>query len=136
MEKTIDVRAEERAVRDVSRALLEAERDKDLASSMAFFTKETILQPPGAPQIEGLRALQGFLEELFKTSMGDFDSAPTRIVISTSGDVACDIGWFRMPSEGPDGPVLEEGKNTIVWQKVSGEWKYLVGYFNYSEPDH
>jgi ketosteroid isomerase-like protein len=103
---------------------------------MAYFSEKTILQPPGASQLEGLEAVRGFLEELFQTSMDDFDSAPTRIVVSAGGDMACDTGWFRMPSEGPQGTIVEEGKYTIVWHKVQGQWKYLVGCFNNNTPEH
>jgi ketosteroid isomerase-like protein len=136
MKPSVDSPGETQAIREVSRALLESEQNRDLAATMAFFTEETVIQAPGAPQIQGLNALRGFLEELFQTSMGDFDSAPCSIVLSASGDMACDIGWFRMPSEGSDGPVVEQGKYTIVWRKVDGEWKYLVGCFNYDESGH
>ena len=36
-----------------------------------------------------------------------------------------------MPSEEQEGHVVEQGKYTIVWQKVDGEWRYLVGCFNF-----
>ena len=135
MEPKVDLKAEEQKLRELSHKLLEVERHRDLDATMGFFTEDTILQPPGAPQIEGLQALQGFLQEFFLSSMGDFDSAPNKIVVSAAGDMAYDVGWYRLPSEGPEGRVVEEGKYTIVWRKVGGEWKYLVGCFNSSEPE-
>lgn len=134
MQHKKDPSAEEEIL-DLSRKLVEAERNKDLAATLAFFGEGIVLQPPGAPQIEGLDALQGFLVALFQTPMENFDAGASKIIVSVAGDLACEIGWFRMPVEGPQGHFDEHGKYTIVWQKIAGEWKYIVGCFNANEAE-
>ena len=67
MQVSVNLQTEEHTIREVSRALLEAEQNQDLAATMAFFTEKTILQPPGASQLEGLQALRSFLEEFFES---------------------------------------------------------------------
>ena len=43
--------------------------------------------------------------------------------VSATGDLAYDIGKYRVDMEGPDGPVVEEGNYITLWKKIDGEWK-------------
>ena len=135
MESKVDFQAEEKKLRELGHKLREVERNKDLDATMSFYTEDSVLLSPGAPPIEGLEAIRNFLtEELFQIPMEDFDYGQSKIVISASVDMAYDIGWYRMPFDSPQGRVVEEGKYTMIWQKIEGEWKYMVGCWNSNKP--
>ena len=125
---------EEQKLRELSHALLVAEKNKDLETTLSFFTEDSVLQAPEMPQLEGLDGVRSLLEGMFQLPMEDFESGADRIVVSADADMAYALGWYRMPFEGPEGRMVEEGKYTIVWRKVDGEWKYLVGCWNNNEP--
>ena len=133
-EKKAQAAVEEQKLRDLSLKLLDAERNKDLEATLDFFTEDSVLQPPDAPRFDGLEGVRALLEEMFQLPMEDFESGADRIVVSSESDMAYELGWYRMPFEGPEGRIHEEGKYTIVWRKVDGEWKYLVGCWNNNEP--
>ena len=125
---------EEQKLWELSHDLVEFEKNKDLETTLSFFTEDSVLQAPGTPQVEGLDGVRALLEEMFQLPFEDFESGAERIVVSAEADMAYELGWYRMPFEGPQGLIHEEGKYTIVWRKVDGEWKYLVGCWNNNEP--
>ena len=125
---------EEQKLWELSNELVEVEKNKDLETTLSFFTEDSVLQAPDTPQVEGLEGVRALLEEMFQLPFEDFESGAERIVVSAEADMAYELGWYRMPFEGPEGRIHEEGKYTIVWRKVDGEWKYLVGCWNNNEP--
>jgi len=127
---SLSIEAEKQKLNDLALKLREAERNKDFETTMSFFTEDSVLQSPDAPQLEGLDGVRAFLEELFQLPMEDFESGPERIAVSAGADMAYELGWYKMPFDGPEGRVEDEGKYTIVWRKIDGEWKYLVGCWN------
>jgi len=129
-----NIEAEEEKIRNLGLKLLEAEQKKDLETTLGFFTEDSVLQAPDGPQLEGLEGVRAFLNEMFQLPMEDFVSGQGKIVVSSEADMAYELGWYRIPFEGPEGRVNEEGKYTIVWRKIDGEWKYLVGCWNNNEP--
>lgn len=128
------IEVEEEKLRALSLKLLRAEQKKDLETTLSFFTEDSVLQVPEAPQMQGLGGICAVLEEMFQLPMERFESGHNRIVVSAEADMAYELGWFRMPFEGPEGPVEEEGKYTIVWRKIDDDWKYLVGCWNNNAP--
>ena len=124
---------EEQKLWELSHDLVEVEKNKDLETTLSFFTEDSVLQAPGTPQVEGLEGVRALVEEMFQLPFEDFESGAERIVVSAEADMAYELGWYRMPFEGPQGLIHEEGKYTIVWRKVDGEWKYLVGCWNNNE---
>ena len=129
-----NVENEQHRIQALSFELLEAERNKDIEKTLSFFTEDSVLQAPDAPQVEGLDGVRAILDEMYQLPMEHFESGHEKIVVCSDGDMAYELGWYRMPFEGPDGFVEEEGKYTIVWRKVDGDWKYLVGCWNSNEP--
>ncbi len=88
----------------------------------------------GAPAIVGTTANRAFYEEFFKIPFTDWVIEPRTIVVSESGDLAYDIGSFKMVIEGPEGRKEEPQKSTIVWRKLEGKWKVVVCCFTYDSP--
>ena len=125
---------EEQKLWELSHDLVEVEKSKDLETTLSLFTEDSVLQAPGTPQVEGLECVRALVEEMFQLPFEDFESGAERIVVSVEANMAYELGWYRMPFEGPEGLIHEEGKYTIVWRKVDGEWKYLVGCWNNNEP--
>lgn len=66
--------------------------------------------------------------------MERFESDQTSIVVPSGADMAYELGRYRMPMPGPRGLVMERGKYTIIWRKLDGVWKYVVGCWNADGP--
>lgn len=131
---SMNVDTETQVIRDLGLRLLEVENNKDLDATLGFFTEDSVLQPPDSPAMEGLEGIRAVLDQMFELPMEDFDSGVDRIVVSDEADMAYELGWYRMPFNTPTGRMEEHGKYTIVWKKVNGEWKYLVGCWNNNSP--
>jgi ketosteroid isomerase-like protein len=85
------------------------------------------------PQIKGLKALRNFYTGFFKT-LETIDGGSTEIIMSESGDMACDYGWNRTVYKGPAGPIEDEGKYLQVMKKVDGQWKCVAISFSSDKP--
>lgn len=55
---------------------------------------------------------------------------PTKIDVSSSGDMAYEIGTYSLNFHGDKGPVQDEGKYVVVWKNVGGAWKAAADIFN------
>jgi len=132
---TIDIEAEKKAIKELVKNAFEVEKHKDVDEIMAldFFTEDTVAQGPNMPQIKGLEALRIFYTEFFKI-LETIDGGSTEIIISESGDMACDYGWNRTVYKGPDGPFEDEGKYLQVMKKINGKWKCVAISFSSDKP--
>ena len=131
----VDVEAEQQTISRLRLGLFEAEKSKDLDAALRYFSDDAILQPPDAPQIEGIDEIRALLkQEMFQLPLEDVESGHSKIVVSLAGDLAYQVGWYRVPFDGPEGRVVNDGKYIIVWQKVEGQWKYVASCWNSNRP--
>lgn len=88
------------------------------------------LIPPDAPPVVGHDALRQFWGAALDFPLLTFGA--DTVVVSEGGDMATDLGSFRMqPAEGA--PEVE-GNYVVVWIRQDGEWKVLVDIFNPAGP--
>ncbi|PYP70107.1 MAG: ketosteroid isomerase, partial [Gemmatimonadetes bacterium] len=60
---------------------------------------------------------------------------PTKVLVSSAGDVAHMTGSYRFGMDGPKGQRIEDvGKYVMTWTKVNGEWKATLDIFNSDKP--
>ena len=132
---TIDIDAEKKAIKELVKNAFEVEKHKDVDEIMAldYFTEDTIAHGPNMPQIKGLEALRKFYTEFFKI-IETIDGGSTEIIISESGDMACDYGWNRTVYKGPDGPFEDDGKYLQVMKKINGKWRCVAISFSSDKP--
>lgn len=133
-EPVVDIAAEEEAIRKLTTDWFADELRRDMEASLSCVAPDAMFQLGGAPTIVGITAIRAAYEELFKIPFTDWVVEPRTVVVSKSGDLAYDIGSFKMVFEGSEGRKEEPQKSTIIWRKLDGQWKVVVCCFSSDTP--
>jgi len=125
-EPAIDLAAEEQAVRDASRAWLQAVQVKDAATIDGYFAANAASLFDGK-YLEGLAAIQMNREQEWAANP-DFtmDWTTTEVGVAASGDLAYERGAWTFDPDGAGEAPEEHGQYLTVWKKIGGQWKALV----------
>lgn len=129
-----NTQAEESTIRGLDRQVEQAVAARDAAAVAAFYAADAQLLPPNAPMVTGQPAIQAAWAEFFKAPNLKLTFSPTRIDVSSMGDMAADVGPYQMSFDGPSGPVNETGKYHVVWRKTGAEWKIASESWNSDQP--
>lgn len=92
---------------------------------MKYIGDEAVLIPPKGHPITGANAIREAAKEMVKTKVLSMSGGVTRLEVAESGDLAYDIGHFKIVNQGPQGPVTEEGYFVTLYKKIGGEWKFM-----------
>jgi ketosteroid isomerase-like protein len=111
------------AIRAADAAWFAAEAARDIESIMPFVSDRAVFQPPDGPAIVGAEAVRNFYQSFFALPYTDAGGSSDSIVVSSSGDLAYDIGRNFLVLKGPEGERRHDGKYLAVWQKSGGTWK-------------
>ena len=130
----IDLAAEEAAIRELTADWFAAEARRDIEASLSYLAPDAVIQPEGAATITDSAETRALYEEFFAAPFTDLVMEPRTVVVAASGDLAYDVGPWRMVFEGPDGRAEAPGKSTIIWRKVDGQWKVVVMSFSMDTP--
>lgn len=132
---SVDTAAEVDAVRQRYADWVAAENRRDLEASVSFLAGDAIIQAEGAPAMTGLAAAREVWTSFFEipyTAIEDVE--PRTVVVAASGDLAYDIGNWRIVLPSDTGTAEERGKSAIIWQKRDGEWKAVAITFSMDAP--
>jgi ketosteroid isomerase-like protein len=126
---------DEQAIREIDVAWSQALEDKDLDKVMLNYSEDASLLPPDEPIVHG----QGNIREWFRKRMAtpgySATFAPTTIVVAKSGDIAYELGTFRVTVEDESGkPVEYSGKHLVTWEKRGRRWKVAAESINRDSP--
>jgi uncharacterized protein (TIGR02246 family) len=130
----VDVEADKEAIGKLTADWFAAELQRDMEASLSFLAPDAVIHMEGAPAIGGTSAHRALYEEFFKIPFTDWVIEPRTVIVSESGDLAYDIGSFKMIFEGPEGQKEEPQKSTIIWRKLEGQWKVAVCCFTNDSP--
>lgn len=130
----VDLAAEEVAIRRLTADWFAAETRRDIEASLSYLAPDAVIQPEGAPTITDMTAMRGLYEEFFQVPFTDLVMEPRTVVVAASGDLAYDIGPWKIVFEGPYGRTEAPAKSTIIWRKVEGQWKAVVMSFSMDTP--
>ena len=130
----LDTSAEEQIIRKQTENWFAAEVDRDLDACLVYLAPDAVVQPEGVPTIHDSAGTRAFWAEFLKLPYSDIVMEPRSVVIADSGDLAYDIGPFKVVFEGDDGVMEAPGKSTIVWRKTDGEWQCVVMSFSMDAP--
>ena len=125
MTKT-DLRAEEQAIRAQGRKYLEGAKNKDAQAIASVFAKDGVFLFPGFPLVQGQTALRETFGSLMQTPGFSLTFEPTRIEVAQAGDLAYEVGTYRLQMEPPGGRVDDTGKYVSVWKKAGDRWEMVV----------
>ncbi|UCG68905.1 MAG: DUF4440 domain-containing protein [Thermoplasmata archaeon] len=120
--KEVNVEAEKQIIARLGQVWWEAWNQKDIDAEMALIAEDIIVQPANMPQFIGKKDYREFMEEYYKTLVSTVGES-TRIEVSSSRDMAFDIGTMKVILMGPEGTIEDEQKYFAVYQKIDGEWK-------------
>jgi uncharacterized protein (TIGR02246 family) len=120
--------ADEAAIRQTDAGWVKAVEAKDAAQSASFYAEDGELMPPGAPSLAGKEQVQKGWAGMFGMPGFSLTFAPTKIVVSRSGDLAYELGEYEMTVNDKKGkPQTTKAKYVVVWGKQpDGKWKALV----------
>ncbi len=110
--------AEEQAIRDRVRTMVEAVTAKDPDRTARFYAEDGLFLWPGAPLAEGRPAIREAWGTFMQMPGFDLTFWPVRITMAQSGDMALELGAFRLMGQ--------EGKYIITWKKIDGEWLIMA----------
>jgi ketosteroid isomerase-like protein len=131
----VDIATELEAVRARSQGVAAAEAAQDVAAALAFWAEDAIVQPAGAPQLQGKAALGDLYRQFFEGGqLKEFAGTTSHLEVSAAGDLAYEYGVNRMILAGPDGDLLDMGKYLVVWKKINGEWFAVALSFTSDTP--
>jgi ketosteroid isomerase-like protein len=106
-----------------SDGLQAAETAKDVAKSASYYADDAIVQPAGAPQVNGNANILALYKSFFANpSLKELRGTPSSTWISSSGDLAYEVGVNRIVVGTPAGDMLDMGKYVIVWKHEKGDW--------------
>jgi uncharacterized protein (TIGR02246 family) len=130
----VNLQSEEQAIRDLDRRWVEAVAAKDVTTAVDMYAPDAYFMAPNAPLASGQSAIRPMWAELLQAPNLNLTFSPTKIEVSKAGDLAYDVGTYRLAYDGPQGRVDDEGKYTVVWRKVDGQWKVAADMFNSNAP--
>jgi uncharacterized protein (TIGR02246 family) len=133
-EPLVDVAAEEEAIRKLTTDWFADELSRDMEASLSYLAPDAMFQFEGAPTVVGTTAIRAAYEEIFKLPFTDWMIEPRTVVVAASGDLAYDIGSFKMVFEGPEGRTEAPQKSTIIWRKLEDQWKVAICCFSSDTP--
>lgn len=113
---------------------MKAIRERDLEGILSIYADDATYMPPGRPLASGSAKLRevwgGYLQR--KDFIAEY--TPT-LHVSDAGDMAYDIGRYRISMTKDEGPVSFVGKYVVVWQKLNGQWRAMLDMDNDNGPD-
>ena len=130
--KEVDIEAEKKILRELHVKML-LDHTTDVDEEMKYIAEDAWVIPPNSPLVEGAEALRELCNEMVGTKvldMGVPGRGIMRLEISASGDLAYDIGRFRIVNQGPEGPIEEKGYFVTLYKKIDGQWKFAGQIWN------
>jgi len=113
---SVDLEAEESAVRAVSASWNGFDENQDAAGVAGLFAPEGTLFWEGRPPVSGPEAVEAFMADEYAFAPGGEGSfGPDRFDVAASGDLAVEHGAW----ENPGGA----GRYMTVYRKTGGDWK-------------
>jgi uncharacterized protein (TIGR02246 family) len=122
----VDLRAEEEAIRQQARKYLEGAKNKDPEAVASLFAENGAFLYPGMSLVQGKSALREAFTTFMRTPGFALSFEPTRIDVAQAGDLAYELGTYRLQMEPPEGRVDETGKYVSVWKKAGDRWELVV----------
>lgn len=131
---SVDLVAEERAIREAGKAWLAAEIAKDIPTIVSFYAEDAIEMASNTPMIQGKDAIRQWYEAWLTPAGVGMTFETADIALASSGDMAVERGTYRFTQDSPRGRTEDVGKYVTVWKKVDGKWQVAIDTANSDRP--
>ena len=108
---------------------MHAIRTRDLEAILDIYADDASYMPLGRPVFTGKKALREIWAAYLQRDGFTATYLP-KVHLSESGDMAYDIGQYRITMNKDGHPVAFEGKYVVVWKRVGQYWKAAVDIDN------
>jgi len=105
---------DEQIIRNRARAMAEAVAAKDPDRTAAFYAEDAVFLWPGTPLADGRQAIRAAWDGFMNLPGFDLDFWPVRVAVAEAGDMALEVGAFRLMGQ--------DGKYIVTWKKNGDEW--------------
>jgi uncharacterized protein (TIGR02246 family) len=122
-------------VLQLSRALLRAVNESDVAGVTDVWATDGILMPPHHPSVSGRAAIEAYFVQRFRQDRFVFEF--TGSAIDVAGDLATERVEYTASFFAADGsaPSFDRGKGVHVFRRQSnGEWRLAMDIWNSDTP--
>ncbi len=130
--RSAETRAAE--VRAASMAFLQAAGSHDPERIARFYARDGAFMVPNAPIARGRGAVRAVWEQLLTAPGLTLVWTTDSVEVAEAGDLACEIGSYRLGMDGPGGRIEDEGKYVVVWRRSGDAWEVAADIFNSSRP--
>ena len=132
---TVDLAAEERAIRAADSTWLAAAAKRDAAGEAAVFADDGLAFRGMADPLTGPAGYQAFETKYYADNPKSVSTWTTRsITVAASGDMAVQTGSYTETGAGPKGDGTIVGNFLTYWKKVNGQWKVAADMSSPNQP--
>jgi uncharacterized protein (TIGR02246 family) len=117
-------------IRALSTRWLQAVDARDADRVAAFYTTDGAFLVPNVPLARGREAVRAVWAQLLSVPNLALTWAPTSVEVAAAGDLAWEMGAYRLSMDGPVGRVDEDGKYVVVWRSGPNGWEVAADIFN------
>ena len=121
-------------IRAVIAQWLELVASKDAQSIAGLYAEDGRFMVPNASAAEGRPAIAAMWAHLLSLPGVSLDFGPTLIETAASGDLAYEVGTYRLAYDTEAGRKQDSGKYVVVWKNEGGSWKAAADILNSDLP--
>lgn len=130
-----DRAAEEQTIRNIDAAWSKNLQSKNLDAVMENYADDAAFLVPNQPIIVGKQAIREWFEARIATPGYTATFAPTKIAVSSAGDMAYELGTFVASAQAADGRTVKSiGKHLVTWEKRDGRWRVTAEAISTDSP--
>jgi uncharacterized protein (TIGR02246 family) len=89
---------------------------------------------PNAPISEGREACAAMWAKMMSLPNVSLTFGPVSIDVAESGDMAAELGTYRLGFDRSSGRADDRGKYVVVWRKEEGAWRAALDILNSDLP--
>lgn len=108
-------------------------RNGDLEAILDIYADDATYMPPGRASCTGKQRLREVWSSYLQREAFSAEYFPS-LHLSDAGDMAYDIGHYRISMKKNGVDTAFEGKYVVVWKKLSDQWKAMVDIDNDNDP--
>jgi uncharacterized protein (TIGR02246 family) len=126
--RTVDLAAEEAAVRAADSQWLVAAKARDVEKTVSFWTDDASIMMPGAPPVIGKQAIHDYVAGSLASPDFSIKWTTDKVVVSPSGTMAYSTGVDQVTFKGPGNKLITAKNNGVaIWKKQSdGSWRVAI----------